>query len=147
MDVFLELGLRLGVPLALLFVGLAVGTFLEQRHLRELTQREARTTHVVLSDLRTLPPGLAVNSAMMVSGNVVVATDYFKRVAAGLRNLVGGEVKSYRLVMDRGRREARLRMIEEAERMGASTIINVRYLTSTVANGSAEIMCYGTAVR
>ncbi|MGI9017285.1 MAG: YbjQ family protein [Euzebya sp.] len=143
----LDLVLRVGVPLSLLLVGYVIGTILEQRHLRELTQREAAMAHVLVTNLRRLPPGMSATAGTLVSGNVVVATDYFKRFLAGLRNLVGGEIKTYRRVMDRGRREARLRMVEEASRLGAQTVINVRYLTSTVANDAAEIICYGTAIR
>ena len=84
---------------------------------------------------------------MFVSGSVVIATDYYKRLAASLRNLVGGEVKALSPVLDRGRREARLRMVEEAMAAGATMVVNVRFETSTITLGASEIICYGTALR
>ncbi|HUG83456.1 MAG TPA: YbjQ family protein [Euzebya sp.] len=135
------------LPLVLLVAGGLAGLAAEQRHLRDLTAREAASTHVIITDLRSLPPGTNGSAGALVLGNAVIATDYFKRFLASFRNLVGGEVKSYRLVMDRGRREARLRMIAEAAALGATLIINVRFTTADVANGAVEVICYGTAVR
>jgi uncharacterized protein YbjQ (UPF0145 family) len=89
-----------------------------------------------------------------VVGSVVIAEDYFKRIAAGLRGLFGGRVTVYESLMDRGRREAVLRMKDEARRRGATMIFNVRFETSSLsedASGrsaifSAEFIAYGTAL-
>lgn len=135
------------LSVVLLIVGGLTGWAVEQRHLRDLSSREAASAHVLITDLRSLPPGTVGNAGALVLGNAVIATDYLKRARAGWRNLIGGEVKSYRLVLDRGRREARLRMIEEASSRGATLIINVRFNTADVANGAVEIICYGTAIR
>lgn len=66
---------------------------------------------------------------------------------AGLKNLVGGELKGYTQLLGDARQEATNRMIEQAGALGANAIINIRYSTSSVAQGAAEIYVYGTAVR
>ena len=88
----------------------------------------------------------------LVTGQVVIASDYLKNFFAQYRQLFGGEMKSYQTMMQRGKAEARLRMIEEAKRLGATAVINVRFETSQIgqARGKAaamsEVLCYGTAV-
>ena len=89
----------------------------------------------------------------MFVGSVVVANDYFKTFAASLRNLVGGRMVVYESLVDRGRREALLRMKEDAIAWGASQVVNVRFETSNIAGQSqqgasaVEIMAYGTGIR
>ena len=88
-------------------------------------------------------------------GSVVVSIDYFKRIWAALRTILGGRVRAYETVLDRGRREAILRMKEEAARFGAQAVVNVRIETSQLSNvndknkgiGACEILAYGTAVK
>jgi len=87
----------------------------------------------------------------LVSGNVVVSVDYFKRFLSKLRNLLGGRMKSYETLLDRGRREAVLRMKEHAIKMKASMIFNPKFETSSIYKGrnngvgSVEVLVYGTA--
>lgn len=95
----------------------------------------------------------ALESQLFV-GSVVIASDYFKSFAAGLRNLVGGRVIVYESLLDRGRREAVLRMKEDAIAWGATQIVNVRFETSSIGgqsskskNAMVEVMAYGTAIR
>jgi len=66
---------------------------------------------------------------------------------AGLKNLVGGELKGYTELLQEARQEALDRMVEQAEAMGANAVLNVRFSTSSVAQGAAELFAYGTAVR
>ena len=93
------------------------------------------------------------HEAQMFVGSVVVANDYFKSFSASLRNLVGGRMLVYESLVDRGRREALLRMKEEAIAWGASQVVNVRFETSNIAGQSqqgasaVEIMAYGTGIR
>ncbi|MEE8603349.1 YbjQ family protein [Euzebya tangerina] len=143
----MEFVLSILILALLVGIGFLVGSWRERRHLAELAQREQAMAHVLVTDLRSLPLGLDASAGTMVMGEVVIASDYFKQFAAQLRNLVGGEVTSFRTVMDRGRREARQRMVEQADRIGARTVINVRFETSTVAALGTEVLCYGTAVR
>jgi uncharacterized protein YbjQ (UPF0145 family) len=68
-------------------------------------------------------------------------------IMAGLRNIVGGEVKEYTVMLAQAREEAMQRMIEQAEKMGANAIICTRFVTSMVMSGAAEMVAYGTAVK
>ncbi|KAB1194398.1 heavy metal-binding domain-containing protein [Haloferax sp. MBLA0076] len=81
-----------------------------------------------------------------VRGNTVRARNVGRDITQGLRNVVGGELKSYTGLLADSRDEATDRMIEEAASMGADAIVSVRYVTAEVAQGAAEILAYGTAV-
>ena len=83
----------------------------------------------------------------VVSGSTVRAKHIGKDLLAGLKNLVGGELTGYTELLNEARKEALSRMIEEARGLGANAIVNVRFATSSVAQGAAEIFAYGTAVR
>jgi uncharacterized protein YbjQ (UPF0145 family) len=83
----------------------------------------------------------------LVSGNTVRAKNAFKDIGAGLKNLVGGEIGSYTKMLNESRDIALQRMIEQAQSMGADAIVAVRFSTSSVMEGAAEIMVAGTAVK
>lgn len=83
----------------------------------------------------------------LVRGNTIRARHLGNDIVAGLRNLVGGEVKEYTQMIGEAREEALLRMEEEAEKLGADAVVNVRFTTSQVMGGAAEILAYGTAVK
>ncbi|AFK19162.1 heavy metal-binding domain-containing protein [Haloferax mediterranei ATCC 33500] len=82
-----------------------------------------------------------------VRGNTIRARNVGRDITQGLRNIVGGELKSYTGLMTDARDEATERMIEEAEAIDADAIVGVRYVTSEVTQGAAEILTYGTAVK
>ena len=82
----------------------------------------------------------------LVQGNTIRAKNIGRDIGAGLKNLVGGELKAYTELMTESRREAVERMIEQARQLGANAIVNVRFTTSAVAGGAAELYAYGTAV-
>ena len=102
----------------------------------------------------TMPSNWNAASSQLVSGSVVVSLDYFKRIIAGLRSLVGGRIKTYEPLLDRARREALLRLVESAQASGCDAVFNVRLETSRLANGSRngngiagiEMLAYGTGV-
>lgn len=83
----------------------------------------------------------------MVTGNTVQSKNAFKDIGAGFRNLVGGEVGSYTKMLAEARDIAIGRMIEQAQRMGADAIVNVRFSSASIMEGAAEILAWGTAVR
>ncbi|MEM9382472.1 MAG: YbjQ family protein [Planctomycetota bacterium] len=83
----------------------------------------------------------------IVRGSTIRAKHLGKDILAGLRTLVGGEIKEYTEMITESRNEAQRRMIAQAERVGADAVINVRYVTSQVMSGAAELLAYGTAVR
>lgn len=82
----------------------------------------------------------------LVQGNTIRARNVGRDIMAGLRNLVGGEITEYTRLMTESRGEATGRMVEEAEALGANAIVGVRFTTSTVISGAAELLAYGTAV-
>ncbi len=139
--------------LGLLALGYGVGSWVEHRHFRSLDAREREFRGFVVTNLRAVPSPQTVQESWMVVGQVVIATDYFKSFAARLRGLVGGEVRTYQTLMVRARREALLRMLEQARRGGAREVYNVRYETSNIHRASSrnpaacvEIFAVGTAV-
>ena len=126
----------------------------ERRHLKDLEERERIYAGIVVLDTATIPEGVPAARGVLVAGSVVQASDYLKSWLLGWRALFGGEVVSLGRVITRARREAMLRMKEEANRMGATVVVNVRYETSRLGqaqgrNGgmpSSEVVCYGTAL-
>lgn len=83
----------------------------------------------------------------LVKGSTIRAKNVGKDIIAGFRHLVGGELKEYKEMMDEARKIATAEMVKEAEGLGADAIINVRYTSSSVMQGAAEVMAYGTAVK
>lgn len=93
-------------------------------------------------------PGYRITKVLgIVSGNTVRARHVGKDILAGLRNIVGGEIKEYTELLNKAREEALQRMIAKAEAMGADAVINVRFGTSAIMSGASEILVYGTAVK
>jgi uncharacterized protein YbjQ (UPF0145 family) len=88
-----------------------------------------------------------VETLGIVKGNTIRAKHLGKDIVAGLRNIVGGEIKEYTEMLDESRDESVRRMVEEAEKLGADAIVTVRFTTSTVIGGAAELLAYGTAVK
>jgi uncharacterized protein YbjQ (UPF0145 family) len=138
----------------LLGVGYFTGNYFEKKHYADIKQREKKTLHVPMLTWGAKQDLPYAHEAQLFSGSVVIANDYFKTIAAGLRNLVGGRVVVYETLLDRARREALLRMKEEAMGWGATQIINVRFETvnlgsETNNNGlsAVEVMVYGTGLR
>jgi uncharacterized protein YbjQ (UPF0145 family) len=83
----------------------------------------------------------------LVRGNTIRARHLGRDLVAGLRTIVGGEIKEYTFMLNEAREESIKRMTEEAEKLGADAIVSVRFTTSTVMRGAAELLAYGTAVK
>lgn len=137
----------------LLILGYGFGRYSESKHYRSILKRENEYRNLLTFSVKTPPPGLNITSTDLVSGSVVVSVDYFKRFVAGLRKLVGGRLRSYETLVDRGRREALLRMKEHARDLGANVIVNVKLETASISKGnrgtigSIEVYAYGTAIK
>lgn len=151
----MEALIQIGLFACLLLVGLVFGRMAEKRHFRALEREEAALRDILVFTGKRPPtePGFAHST--LVCGSVVIGEDYFKRIAAALKSLVGGRLTAYESLMDRGRREAVVRMKREARKAGATMVFNVRFETSSLAEGdarrqqklfSAEFMAYGTAL-
>ncbi|PTD93398.1 hypothetical protein C9439_07475 [archaeon SCG-AAA382B04] len=83
----------------------------------------------------------------LVRGNTIRARNVGRDITQSIRNLIGGEMKAYTELLTKSREEAMERMKEEANKLGADAIVNVRFMTSQVIGGGAEILAYGTAVK
>ncbi|MAE97423.1 MAG: hypothetical protein CL910_22465 [Deltaproteobacteria bacterium] len=101
---------------------------------------------VLLSNTEEIPGRAIREHHGVVSGSTVRAKHLGRDIMAGLKNLVGGELKGYTELLQEARQEALERMIEEAQKAGANAVVNVRFQTSSVAQGAAELFAYGTAV-
>jgi uncharacterized protein YbjQ (UPF0145 family) len=97
--------------------------------------------------METVPGKQIVEFYGVVTGNTVRAKHVGRDIMAGFKNIVGGELKGYTELLQDSRREATERMVEQAQSMGANAVVNVRYATSSIAQGAAELFAYGTAVR
>lgn len=131
--------LNIGIVAVLLIVGYTAGTMAERKHLARLATREAAVKHMMVTDFRTFPGGAdPARAAAMCTGEAVIATDYFKTFFAKLKNLLGGEVKSYISLMDRARREAVLRMMEQAAAAGFDSVCNIRLDTVDIGKSGVN---------
>ena len=93
-------------------------------------------------------PGREIAEALGVARGSVVRARFFGRdILAGLRSIVGGEIDEYTRLLAQSREQAYTRMIEHAQAMNADAVVNVRFTTTTMMQGSAEMLAYGTAVR
>lgn len=101
---------------------------------------------MLITNLAEVPGYRVVKVLGVVKGNTVRATHLGRDFLASLRQLVGGELKEYTDMLSNARAEAERRMIEEASRLGANAILNVRYVSGNITSNSAEILVYGTAV-
>ncbi len=88
-----------------------------------------------------------VETLGLVKGSTIRARNVGHDIMAGLRNVVGGEIKDYTVMLAEAREEALQRMVQQAEKMGANAVICTRFATSMVMSGAAEMVAYGTAVR
>ncbi|MBL4697240.1 MAG: YbjQ family protein [Phycisphaerales bacterium] len=93
-------------------------------------------------------PGRDIESILgLVQGNTVRAKNVGRDIAAGIKNMVGGELKGYTQLLVESRRQSVERMISQANELGADAVVNVRFTTSAVTSGAAELYAYGTAVK
>jgi uncharacterized protein YbjQ (UPF0145 family) len=147
--------LQLLIPILLLGLTWWTGRRIDRRHLAALDARERALAGMVVSSLqRPLHVADAAVPSVLVTGEVCLATDYLKRFYASLRNLIGGEVNCFRLLLVRARREALVRMMEEAHRQGYDAVCNVRLESPDIGGNQspqgtkmASLIAYGTAYR
>lgn len=132
-----------------------IGSYVEKCHYKNLENREAALSMVPIITSDNIDSEDEILDMDLVAGSVVISLDYFKRFLAGLRNIVGGRIASYETLLDRGRREAVIRMKEKASEAGYNMILNMRFQTSAIGQvtsqrgslGCFEVMAYGTAIK
>lgn len=131
------------------------GNIIEKNHYKKIREREIKFyKKPYITFGKNVVNASKVEKTEFVTGEVVIGCDYFKMFLAGLRNLFGGNISAYESVLDRGRREAILRMREQAYSKGAQIIINVKIETVMLSplgsNDKApkvSVLAYGTAVK
>lgn len=146
--------LTLAITPTVLLIAWITGGILERRHLDSLLLLESGSEGVLAITVEDIPPEWRVESCELVMGNVVISQDYFKRVAASIKGVFGGNLRVLEPLLERARREALIRMKGVAHARGYRTIINVRIETSRMASargdgkGTAgvEILAFGTAI-
>lgn len=105
------------------------------------------TETMILTNIESIPGKTIVEHYGLVQGSTIRAKHVGRDLMAGLKNIVGGELKGYTELMKEARQQASDRMVEQAQEMGADAIINIRFTTTSVSQGAAEMLAYGTAVR
>ena len=100
-----------------------------------------------LSTLETIPGKTIIEHFGLVSGSTVRSKHFGRDLMASLKNVVGGELKGYTELLQEARREALQRMVAHAEQLGANGVLNIRFATTSVTSGAAELYVYGTAVK
>ncbi|WP_010113093.1 YbjQ family protein [Acinetobacter sp. P8-3-8] len=137
--------LKIVITLVLFFIGWGFGRFIEQKHLKELAEKEQRLLHIRI-DTNKFQTSEA--QGQLISSNVVISHDYFKYIIAQIQNFLGGNLTTYESVVERARREAIVRLKQEAEKIGAKQIMGLRLSTTELGmqGGMVEVFAYGTAI-
>lgn len=151
----LSLFFNYALPLLIIMGAYFIGSTIERRHFASIRKREGELHGFPVVSFDTMPDDWKVSSSNLATGSIVISLDYFKRVIAGLRGLIGGRIKTYEPLLERARREALLRMTESAREQGFDAIFNVRLETSRLANATrdgkgtagVEMLAFGTAVK
>lgn len=102
---------------------------------------------MIVTNTETIPGKTISEHFGLVSGNTIRAKHVGRDIMAGLKNIVGGELKGYTALLQESRDQATARMVAQAKQLGANAIVNVRFSTSSITQGAAELYVYGTAVR
>ena len=102
---------------------------------------------MILTNIENVPGKRIIEHYGLVQGSTIRAKHIGTDFLAGLKNIVGGELTGYTELLSESRKEATDRMVAQATEMGANAVVNIRYSTSSVAQGAAEILCYGTAIK
>jgi uncharacterized protein YbjQ (UPF0145 family) len=142
---------QIGFVVLLLVLGFVAGRIAESNHYKSIRTREEKFRGVPTVSWRTLDGSKTVNYSELAHGSVVISVDHYKRFLMSFRKIFGGEIRSYASLLDRGRREALLRMKEYCP--SADIYLNCRIETSTISNGqgksagTVEVLAYGTAVK
>jgi uncharacterized protein YbjQ (UPF0145 family) len=128
-----------------LFTYLAKALFFKLPHFQPIIVFLQGET-MILTNIETVPGKTIVEHYGIVQGSTVRAKHIGRDLMAGLKNLVGGELKGYTELLQDSREQALARLSEQARELGANAVVNIRFATSSVAQGAAELFVYGTAV-
>ena len=129
------------------FLGWSLASYLEHRHNKQMAEREKTLTGIHVTTAKRA--GKGAESGVIIYGSVVIAHDIFRTLIIQIRKIIGGNIKAYERLMARGRREAFIRLKEEAQLRGFNKVINVRFAGSPVTGRflhATEVVAYGTGV-
>jgi len=140
-----------------LVIGFIAGRSQEKDHYRSLAEREAQYRHIVLLNGKQPPPSVTTSTSFhLVQGAVVISSDHFKTTISAIKKLFGGNLPSYETLLERARREAVLRLKQQAHEQGARLVIGVLFETSMLNQNDGirnrskimccEVLAYGTAL-
>ena len=143
---------QLIIFVVLLVIGYSVGHYLEKQHYISIKAREKKLINIPTTNFKKpFDNDKKIISSKMAVGSVVISTDYFKTIFASLKNIFGGNITAYETLIDRGRREAVLRMKEEFS--DYDSFINLRIETSSISKGrsksivTVEVLATATAIK
>ena len=105
------------------------------------------TGRIILSNIEIIPGKTIVEHYVLVQGSTIRAKHVGRDIMAGFKNIFGGELRGYTELLQESREEALSRMTSQARALGANAVVNVRFATSAIAAGAAELFAYGTAVK
>lgn len=142
----MELLIKLAIFVSLFCIGWYFGRRAEQKHLAQLARDEARLSHIRVDSRRLVT---REQSGQLMVANVVISHDYFKMVWANIHAFLGGRLKTYESLLERGRREAIVRLKQQAQQINAHEILAVRLHTTELGmqGGMIEVIAYGTAIQ
>lgn len=149
----MDIGALIKLVLAIIFiiVGYFRGRRNERKHYETLEKEEADLADILIFSTRYPPPSAVPLDPVLVSGNAVVASDYFRAFVAGLRKVFGGNYAAYESLLDRGRRQALVRLKQHARSVGATMVFNVKFESAYISDRrrreapQIDISAYGTA--
>jgi len=139
-----------GWPVLLLLLGWGIGRVKIRNHRKRLDEQDALLSGIRLHNIKYVPQSNAAEAqeTVLVTGSLVLSIDVFRRLIAAFIQLVGGEVKNYSDLLERGRRDALLRMKAHAHAIGAQDVYNIKIQSAAIgASQGIEILAYGTAVK
>lgn len=128
----------------LIAVAYFIGSTVEKRHFKSIREREQTWLNIPMVNQDFIPDAADVQRVELVSGSVVVSADYFKKTLSTMLSLIGGNIAVAESVLDRARREAVLRMREQAP--DANMVVQMRIQTCELMPWQVEAIAYGTAV-
>lgn len=137
---------KIVITLILFCIGWGFGRYIERKHLTELEQKERRLAHIHIDTHKFQS---SEKEGQLISSNVVISHDYFKYIIAQIQNFFGGRLTTYESVVERARREAIVRLKQQAENVGAKQIMGLRLSTTELGmqGGMVEVFAYGTAIQ
>jgi len=145
-DIIVSNGLQVGV---VGIIGWLVATWFERQHLKSMDEREVKLEDITLNTLDKSSENIEGDTRLLI-GSIVISHDYFRTLIIIMKKLIGGNVRAYERLTLRGRREAIIRLKEDARRHGFNKIINIRFGGTQVAPKfitAVEIVAYGTGIR